>query len=622
MILCLLNDKPEIISKLFNHLLKKPTNIEKWNTSIICPIYKTGDKSIPDNYRGISLSSCLLKFFCSILNQRLLKYVVENNILSKSQLGFVPGNKTSDALLILYNLIDYHCHKLKDYLFGCFVDFSKAFDTIPRKRLFQKLLDLNINGKFYDSLKNLYIEDKVCIKIDNEITNNFLVNRGVKQGCILSPLLFNIFLSDLQEKLDSPENTPATFCHSRSISCLIWADDIILLSKTESGLKKMLETLDDYVKENGMKINIKKTKVMIFNKTGRHIRRIFPLGDKFISTCCEYKYLGFQMTPYGGITTGLKDLKDRGLKAFFKIKNQLGPAFAQYPKVTIKLFDSLIKPILLYASDFWGALKLPKNNPIEVLQMKFYKSVLGVQKQTTNNGVLLELGQIPITITAIKNAIKNWTKISNIPEHKTLVSSSYQYNITENLSWSKQIKNLLSSNGMLDQYQTKGTNTHKNVFQRLSDNFHQSALSQIENDSSKLRTYSLLKTSLGYEDYLDEVKNTKHRISLTKLRLSNHSLMIEKGRHLKINKNLRHCPFCPNIVEDEMHFLVTCKTYHKLRCPKLQSNLSLHTIDNEIERRTFVKILSDKSNIKEIAASIYKMFQCREFLIKNPRNNQ
>ena len=92
-------------------------------------------------------------------------------------------------------------------------------------------------------------------------------------------------------------------------------------------------------------------------------------------------------------------------------------------------------------------------------------------------------------------------QISNIPEHKTLVSSSYQYNITENLSWSKQIKNLLSSNGMLDQYQTKGTNTHKNVFQRLSDNFHQSALSQIENDSSKLRTYSLLKTSLGYEDY-------------------------------------------------------------------------------------------------------------------------
>ena len=81
----------------------------------------------------------------------------------------------------------------------------------------------------------------------------------------------------------------------------------------------MLKTLDDdYVKENGMKINIKKTKVMIFNKTGRHIRRIFPLGDKLISTCCEYKYLGFKMTPHGGITTGLKDLKDRGLKAFLK----------------------------------------------------------------------------------------------------------------------------------------------------------------------------------------------------------------------------------------------------------------------------------------------------------------
>ena len=146
MISCLFNTKPEIIVKLFNQILKNPANIEKWNTSMIFPIHKSGDKSNPDNYRGISLSSCFLKFFCAVLNQRLLDFVLAKNILSSSQLGFVPGNRTSDALLILHNLIDYYCHKMKRYLYGCFVDFSKAFDTIPRQNLFQKLLDLNICG--------------------------------------------------------------------------------------------------------------------------------------------------------------------------------------------------------------------------------------------------------------------------------------------------------------------------------------------------------------------------------------------------------------------------------------------------------------------------------------------
>ena len=173
MISCLFNTKPEIIVKLFNQILKNPANIEKWNTSMIFPIHKSGDKSNPDNYRGISISSCFLKFFCAVLNQRLLDFVLAKNILSSSQLGFVPGNRTSDALLILHNLIDYYCHKMKRYLYGCFVDFSKAFDTIPRQNLFQKLLDLNICGNFYDCLSHLYANDKVCIKVGEQRQRNF-----------------------------------------------------------------------------------------------------------------------------------------------------------------------------------------------------------------------------------------------------------------------------------------------------------------------------------------------------------------------------------------------------------------------------------------------------------------
>ena len=148
---------------------------------MILPIHKKGSKMNPENYRGISLLSSLGKFFTAILNRRLLTFAIENKILSNAQLGFLPGNRTSDALLILYNLIDYYCHENKKHIFGCFVDFQKAFDKVPRFTLFQKLLNYNINGKLYNCLVNLYTEDKVCIKVENNISNFFTRSQGVKQ---------------------------------------------------------------------------------------------------------------------------------------------------------------------------------------------------------------------------------------------------------------------------------------------------------------------------------------------------------------------------------------------------------------------------------------------------------
>ena len=98
------------------------------------------------------------------------------------------------------------------------------------------------------------------------------------------------------------------------------------------------------------------------------------LGETIIETSREYKYLGFKVTPYGvgggGIANGLHDLKDRALKAFYKMKHQMGPSFRRYPTITIKIFQTVIQPILLDASDVWGALK---NNPIETHFMRFCK---------------------------------------------------------------------------------------------------------------------------------------------------------------------------------------------------------------------------------------------------------
>ena len=127
------------------------------------------------------------------------------------------------------------------------------------------------------------------------------------------------------------------------------------------------------------------------------------------------------------------------------------------------------------------------------------------------------------------------------------------------------MENMLSEIGLMENYLNKDPDTHIEAFKRLHDIYHQTVFEKIKKDDSKLRTYSKLKTSPGFESYLDKISCVAERIALTKLRLSNHLLMIEKGRHLDLHRNDRICPFFPNMIEDEKHFLITCRTYKHLR---------------------------------------------------------
>ena len=101
-------------------------------------------------------------------------------------------------------------------------------------------------------------------------------------------------------------------------------------------MENMLANLKSFSDENGMTLNIKKTKIMTFNKGGRHIRENFFFGKKKIETILEYKYLGFLVTPSGEINSGLKDLKDRALRAFHTLKSKMGISFRKHPRITIK----------------------------------------------------------------------------------------------------------------------------------------------------------------------------------------------------------------------------------------------------------------------------------------------
>ena len=143
--------------------------------------------------------SCLGKLFLSVL----MMYALENKILSERQLGFLAENRTSDAHIIINNMIRKYSHKGGRKIYACFVDFSKAFDTVPRDILLGKLRGRGITGHFFNIIKNIYSDDSACMKVGSRLTKPFDINMGVRQGCVLSPLLFNIFLADLARELES-----------------------------------------------------------------------------------------------------------------------------------------------------------------------------------------------------------------------------------------------------------------------------------------------------------------------------------------------------------------------------------------------------------------------------------
>ena len=221
--------------------------------SYIVPIHKGAAKSDPGNYRGISLLSCLGKFFLSIINKRLIKFCVERGILSESQLGFQQGNRCSDAHLIIHNLINKYCHKNNRKIYSCFIDLSKAFDTIPRNILLSKLRDVGITGKVFNIIKNIYSSDQACVKVDGKISQPFKISQGVRQGCVLSPLLFNIFMAGLAKELSSKDS--GLKLDSKTINSIFWADDIVLLTENRSDLETLLKIVSNYCCKNKLTIN-------------------------------------------------------------------------------------------------------------------------------------------------------------------------------------------------------------------------------------------------------------------------------------------------------------------------------------------------------------------------------
>ena len=228
---------------------------ETWSRGIINPILKdpSSDSCNPLNYRVITITSAAYKLFCSILHSRLSNQLELNNRICEEHNGFRVGRSTGDHLSSL-SLIVESCIKRKLNTFGVFIDFSKAYDRVNRDLLWHKLSVLGVNGKMLNSVKSLYEHVQCTVRVNGCYSDWFDVHAGLKQGCVLSPFLFNAFVNDLIHVIRSL-NCGVPFDKDDSVSILLYADDIVLLSDNEQKLQTMLDCLNDWCHAWGLTNN-------------------------------------------------------------------------------------------------------------------------------------------------------------------------------------------------------------------------------------------------------------------------------------------------------------------------------------------------------------------------------
>ena len=200
---------------------------KEWGKGVINPIPKASTKDFgdPSQYRGITISSAVYKLYCAILNNRLTHFVEMNHILADEQNGFRKDRGCQDHIFTLASVLENR--KLSGLsTFTAFIDFKSAFDRIDRDALFYKLLKCGINGNMYNAIKSLYSSIISTVRINGLYTNWFDIKNGVRQGCLMSTTLFNIFLNDLVAEINNL-NLGIYTGRNQHLSILAYADDII-----------------------------------------------------------------------------------------------------------------------------------------------------------------------------------------------------------------------------------------------------------------------------------------------------------------------------------------------------------------------------------------------------------
>ena len=565
------------LTNLFNLCMESGSY--PWNASVITPLLKKGSSDNPDNYRAIAVSSVLGKLFSTILLNRLTEFRHNDFPDPPNQLGFTKKAQTYDHILTMQTIASKY-KKMHKKVYAVFVDFKKAFDSVCRQALFYKLAFNGITGKFYNVLRSMYSKSYAHIKLSGYLSNKIEIKKGTEQGHPLSPELFKIFLSDLSPLLDCI-NCPKLM--NMSISHLLWADDLIMLALDPKTSQFQLDRLQKFCNDWGIEINDAKTKVVIFgrnNKSSPSETPDFYINNKALEVVSSYCYLGIILHESGKFSFAIKNLKTKAMRAFFGLKRTINRSKVSFRALTT-LFDSLIKPIILYGAPIWtptlSIVKnlssailtqpqnfrniIPKINRLdsENIHMSFLKWALGVHRKASNVGIWGESGRYPLIYQSIKLSLNYYERLTQLSPDKFAYAALQEQKLL-NLPWYKNIELLMKTDPIFSQ-------DHVTASYSLSKNSHTN-----KQDSSE---YTL-----------------SPNINNARFAFRKYYPYIE---HLKQTKPLPSKLFRPNYVLNGLkeHFKF-CWEYEKSNSPKLSFYHSLKSI---FQKEPYLDIIK-KSNFR------------------------
>ena len=402
-----------------------------WKRSIYIPLPKKGDLKLCSNHRTIALISHASKILLKIIQKRLeRKLDDEINIV---QAGFRPNRGTRDHIFNIRNILE-KCREFNKDLYACFIDYSKAFDCVEHQKMWKIMAQMGFPKHLIRLIESLYQNQEAAVRVDGETSEWFNVGKGVRQGCILSPYLFNVYAENIMrnfrddahrfDDVEDPEfdTYESISIGGRSLPELRYADDTVLLSSTPEGLEKMIRSVKQHSEDQNLYLNAKKTKIMKTDKTERATNIV--IDGETIEEVIDFDYLGSLITQSGD---GIKEIRRRLGMASRKLGSLKKVWKGNDDKTKLKFLRSLIFPIATYGSETWSISKEAEKK-INAFEFKCYRKILRIPwtAKRTNASIVNHFGNIPehwLQNTIVRQKMKFF---GHIKRHQSLEKQIYE----------------------------------------------------------------------------------------------------------------------------------------------------------------------------------------------------
>lgn len=319
----------------------------EWKEGVVITIPKKGDLSDCKNWRGITLLNAISKLLATILLGRIAPAV--DLMLRNEQAGFRTGRSCADHINTLRIIIE-QTKEYNTHLYLLFVDFERAFDTVSRDLLWRTLSSKGIPDKIVTLIRELYRESSSRVRFNGKDSQPFSSTTGVKQGCILSPTLFLLLLDSVLEKTNTEAQNGIQWNISEKLNDIDYADDICLMAHRFNDIEDKLKKLSVNAMKFGLKINLKKTKLM---RIGTSSTTPLKLENVVIEDVESFNYLGSVITKDGGTTADIRSRINKARVAFQSM-HKLWKSNSISSKTKLRIFDCSVKSVLLYGSTTWG----------------------------------------------------------------------------------------------------------------------------------------------------------------------------------------------------------------------------------------------------------------------------